>query len=275
MTAYTLDNPNRVRLSKAVSHNQREYAKRCGYQYVEHERNLAVEKTLEGTELAWEPYWAKIVGILQILEAKEQAIGDKPEWIVWLDDDAIIGNKEIRFEDIILQHTRANPDIHVIITQDSMSHQIPSIPLNSAVLIIKNNQWSREFFQTVWGMRHVNVPGQSYTYGNCKNQVCLHEQQAITDIYQSDPEVRRHLKIISQRDEKTRVGMNTFSRQTHYDVKRGFTVNYDNDLPSSKAQTGDFIIQCTGLATQGSLPGSDEVRNLREECVMRELQKSS
>jgi len=275
LTAYTLDNPNRVRLSKAVSHNQHEYADRCGYQYVEHERNLAVEKTQEGTEIVWEPYWAKIVGINRILEAKEEAIGVQPEWIVWLDDDAIIGNKEIRFEDIIMQHTKDNPDIHVIITQDSMSHQIPSIPLNSAVLIIKNNQWSREFFQRVWAMRNVNVPGQSYTYGNCKNQICLHEQQAITDIYQSDRGVQAHLKIVSQRNEHTRVGMNTFSRETHYDVKRGFTVNYDNDLPSSKAQTGDFIIQCTGLATQGTLSGSQEVRNLREECVMRELAKST
>ena len=118
------------------------------------------------------------------------------------------------------------------------------------------------------------VPNQSYTYGNCPHQSCLHEQQAITDLIKQDKSVAKYTKIIPQRDPNFPVGINTFVRQDHVDLNRNsMKLFYGADNPQTKGKTGNFIQQCTGLATraypldsQGN-PVENNIVNLRLKCI--------
>lgn len=250
LTAYTSDNDERLKMSKKVAHNQRDYSKKKGYTYLEYKKNLAVETDpITGDTIKWEPYWSKIAAINNILNGKESSsLKNKLRWIVWLDDDAVITNKEIDMEDVISHYTNhlINDDLNFFVTTDSFS----SVPLNSAVLFIKNNEWSRMFFNKVWEMRNTKVPYESYTYGNCPQQSCLHEQQAITDLLAEDKVLANHARIIPQRDPEYPIGINTFVRENHFDLNRqGMMLIYDGDNPNSRGKKGDFIQQCTGLST--------------------------
>lgn len=277
LTAYTSDNSERLEMSQKVAANQRDYSNLKGYDYLEYTNNLAVETDpVTGSTIKWEPYWSKIAAVNKILNSKESALEDKPEWIIWLDDDAVITNPDINMEDVIAHYTKGQQDLNFFVTTDSMSHILQGIPLNSAVLFIKNNDWSRKFFAKVWEMRKTRVPGESYTYGNCPHQSCLHEQQAITDLLKYE-EFKSHARIIPQRDPFYPVGINTFVRENHIDLNRhNMFLNYDGDKASTRGQEGDFIQQCTGLATRAKkvdAQGNRElgVRNLRLECINKLL----
>jgi hypothetical protein len=263
-TSYTTDNPTRLKMSEDVVANQRKYADRYGYQYRNYPENLAVETTLLGLKTTtWLPYWSKIAAINKILNHQENRLNSEPEWIVWLDDDAPITNPTIKMEDVIKYYTSQNNEIYFIVTEDAQSHIHSSVTLNSAVLIIKNNDWSREFFQKVWEMRKERVWGRDYTYGTCPNQECLHEQQAITDLmsWDDDNKWKKHIKIIPQRDENDPHGgwgINTFHRWNHRDYNRGIYLDYDiEDKPGTRWKEGDFIGQCTGMVPDLRAQGID------------------
>jgi|GEM_PF-2585194 len=211
------------------------------------------------------PYWSKIAGINQLLD--QSAGDDKTCWIVWLDDDAIVMNSKIQMEEFIQSHGGSDPDVHVIVTKD-----IPgSTDVNTGVLIVRNSEKSREFFKELWEMRHqpVYANGQYTTYGSCPNQGCLHEQQAMQDLLRNDrwagKKYQKAVNIIPQRSNGP--GLNTFERFSHLDDNRFMYLNYDNDPKESRCQSGDFICQCTGLATKGRRSWGDPPTNLRMECI--------
>ena len=117
-------------------------------------------------------------------------------------------------------------------------------------------------------MRNEQVAWEGYTYGTCPNQSCLHEQQAITDLLASEPELAKRTMIVNQRDESDPVGgwgINTFKRHDHYDIARNSHLKYDNDQFPSRPK--DFIQQCTGLASYGTDAKDPTPRNIRKECI--------
>lgn len=278
-TAYTTTGtPDRLEMSKKVAANQKGYSGQNGYTYIEYAENLAREiDPITGQEIVWEPYWSKIAAINNILNGKEASLASA-EWIIWLDDDAVITNDSIRMEDVIEHYTALNPDLNFFVTTDSMSHIIRDIPLNSAVLFVKNNDWSRKFFAKVWEMRKTQIPGRPYTYGNCPNQSCLHEQQAITDLLTNDASMAKHARIIPQRDPTFPIGINTFVREDHVDLNRSnMRLMYAGDAKPTRGRAGDFIQQCTGLATRAypidkyGNPITDKIENLRLNCINKLL----
>jgi len=152
-----MDKPQRIEMSRRVAENQRGYSIEKGYTYFEYAENLAIEiDPITGERVTWEPYWSKIAAINKILANKETSLENPAEWIVWMDDDAVITNPTIRMEDVIHHYTSKKKDLNFFVTSDSMSHIFPDIPLNSAVLFIKNNEWSRVFFEEIWSMRKKN-----------------------------------------------------------------------------------------------------------------------
>lgn len=236
-TSYTTDNPQRLPMSKIVADNQRKYCALYGYDYRVFEENLAAPEAL--------PYWSKIAGILRLLESPE-----KPEWIVWMDDDALVTNPSIQLQDFIKSHGGDNPNIHVIVTQDSRSGNSWCTDLNTGVLIVRNSRFSRKFFKSLWRKRLENFRGESYTYGDCPHQQCLHEQQAMHDLLISNSQYRQHVLIIPQRDDQG-VGINVFRRFSHHDRERDMHLDYQGDPYETRFRKGDFIAQCTGLAING------------------------
>jgi len=260
LTSYTSDNKERLAMSQLVANDQRKYASERGYHYLEYPENMA-----KGNE----PYWSKIASINHILNNKEQSLSSLPKWIVWLDDDAVVQDHGVKIEDVIRHYEEENPELKVIITEDAMSHVLPHIPLNTGVMFIKNDEWSKEFFQKAWETRNEQVPGERYTYANCPAQSCLHEQQVITELRKREG-LDRQVMIIPQRD---KWAINTFCRENHYDVKRNMHLRYNADKFSARCREGDFISQCTGLATSGISEWGDSSspENLRLKCIQQVL----
>lgn len=253
-TSYTVDTPDRLEMSRLVAENQRSYCEDHDVEYLVFEENLAAPVL---------PYWSKIKGIIDLLKEK-----DSSEWIVWMDDDAIVTNPSIDLHDFILSHDGDDPNTHVIVTEDSMTDR-GSTDLNTGVLFVRNSKFSRKFFKELWDKRKETVPGHSYTYGDCPNQQCLHEQQAMHDLLRQQPHYKQHVKIIPQRDQQG-IGVNVFSRFSHYDRNRDMYLDYSADPYQTRYRSGDFIAQCTGLSTNGYLT-KDSLRpygtNYRLGCV--------
>jgi hypothetical protein len=235
-TSYTTDNSDRLAMSQLVAANQLEYCTDHSYEYRVFEKNLAAPSL---------PYWSKIQGIRQLLDTTQSS------WIVWLDDDAIITNPSIELQNFILSHGGDNPNTHVIVTEDAMSGFSWGTDLNTGVLFVRNSKFSRKFFDTLWEMRSKVVPdGPGYTYGNCPNQLCLHEQQAMHDLLREREDFQQHVKVIPQRD-RNNVGINVFERFSHFDLIRNMQLDYASDHYWTHYRKRDFIAQCTGLATVG------------------------
>lgn len=256
-------------MSEKVALNQKQYCEKHGYKYEVYRENLATEYPGDPT-LA---YWSKIAGILKILD-EGSGVG-KPAWIVWLDDDALVLNGKIRMEDFIRDHGGRDPDTHIIITKD-----VPwaATKVNTGVLIVRNSSLSKKFFENLYKMRHVTIPGQTNTYGTCANQSCLHEQAAMHDLLKAHANYLRFVNIIPQRDDRG-LGINTFERFSHYDFTRPSSpgldpekypahLRYSDPYSSVCDPQRDFICQCTGLATKGNRRDpTGPASNLRLECI--------
>ncbi len=261
-TSYTTDDPERLKMSRFVAKNHQEYAKAQGYDYRVFEENLAPGSL---------PYWSKIGGTIKYLNGEVSSCPN-PKWVVWLDDDALFTNPNIRVEEVITDHTphfslRAlglASEPHVIVTKDAVSDLGWTTSLNTGVLFARNSEESREVMGKLYEMRF----DPAY---NCPEQKgCLHEQEAFHDLLQGEP--MDAVEIIEQRGH--RFGINTFERYNHFDDKRDMYLDYSSDPWRNRFHKGDFIAQCTGMAVEGHTWGDERVRNLRRECI-EELQKKA
>lgn len=255
-SSFTTDNTQRLSLSEKVAAVHQEYCNKQGYEYLVFRENLA-RGTPQGDAL---PYWSKIGGMLRLLNDPNHS---HQQWFAWVDDDMVITNSNVKLTDLIKKIPKA---ISVVVTEDAMSREIPSIPLNTGFILAKNDDNSRSLFKALWDMRFQLVPGHDYTYGNCSNQSCLHEQQALTDLIGKNVGLASIVQIISQRF-LDGIGLNTFARTNHFDIARNLYLDYTADPPSSRWTIGDFMAQCTGLATNAIISGHNEPVNLREICI--------
>ena len=269
-TSYTTEKQDRLKMSRLVEKNQKAYCQRYGYKYIAYEENLA--DSLLNPSLA---YWSKIAGINRFLEAETDA--ERPSWVVWLDDDAIVLNGDNRMEKFILGHGGSDQNVHVIVTKDVPHAQTE---LNTGVLMVRNSDTSRKFFKELWDRRHT-TNRSGYPYSTCPAQICLHEQEAMHDLIQENPSYREFVKIIPQTD-ISGIGINTFERFNHYDFERtdpntgqSLYLDYGKDPQGSKCKDDAFICQCTGLAIKGTRHSLKDVpTNLRLECIESLLEKA-
>jgi len=103
-------------------------------------------------------------------------------------------------------------------------------------------------------------------------------------LLKSDHSLARHTSIIPQRDIDFPVGINTFVRKDHQDLNRLDGGNYmklfyQNDASETRGREGDFVQQCTGLATNGielDLKGNPigSAENLRLLCINKLLDEA-
>lgn len=77
--------------------------------------------------------WIKIPAILEVMETKSL------EWIVWFDADLVVMNFNQKIESIIELY----PSAYFITAMNGGG-------INTGVIILKNNNWSREFLKAVW-----------------------------------------------------------------------------------------------------------------------------
>lgn len=201
--------------------NQRAFAKKHKYDYIEYHGNLALDN---GHLRA--PYWSKIVALDDQLKKTKEG-----EWIVWLDASALFTNTEKNFKEII---ERYGSDKDIIVTTD------PQVPINNAVFLIRNSPWTKKWIKQVWKKSDLAMGGKGRCWSGDK-PICHYEQQAMTEIWENDSEVRKHTALIPNKL------MNSFYRYSHYDSYRQMELRYDGDPESSKWSSGDFICKVTGM----------------------------
>ena len=81
------------------------------------------------------PCWNKVASIITNLK--------NHDYLVWIDADALINNFNIKLESII----ELNNNIDLYLCHDI---DINRYCINSGVMVIKNSQWSINFFNKVW-----------------------------------------------------------------------------------------------------------------------------
>ncbi|MGI9275521.1 MAG: hypothetical protein ACR2PT_11840 [Endozoicomonas sp.] len=124
-----------------------------------------------------QPYWAKVAILKQHLEA-----GTVPEdkWIAWLDNDITTSD----FRAGISMLDRAIEDFgegkSLLVTKDGV---VSNSPLNTGIILLRNDPVGRALIQSLWGMSDDPVMGymaQPYSF---------HEQQALKEIYEGNVDV--------------------------------------------------------------------------------------
>ncbi|MBA2727436.1 MAG: hypothetical protein H0U49_04605 [Parachlamydiaceae bacterium] len=201
--------------------NQRAFASKHGYDYIEYFGNLAHD---QGSPRA--PYWSKIVALQDQLQKTKEG-----DWLAWADASALFTNTEKNFDQIINAHGIGKD---IILTTD------PQVPINNAVFLIKNSPWTKDWINKVWQRSDLARGGE----GNCWSwgkPFCHYEQQAMTELWEKDLGVQAHTSVIPNKI------MNSFYRYSHFDWYRKMFQDYDGDLESSKWSTGDFVCKVTGM----------------------------
>ncbi|KAF9365027.1 hypothetical protein BGX34_011699 [Mortierella sp. NVP85] len=115
--------------------NKRIYAAKHGYDFVARAAEFAQEE-FRGRKIVW----GKIAAILKTLPHYE--------WLFWMDMDAVVADLDKDLRDIIRVAEENNPDktqeISLIVAQP-----VKDKMLNAGVMLIKNTDWSRRFFNEV------------------------------------------------------------------------------------------------------------------------------
>ena len=101
VTAY-IPNPS-LKYPEIVIKNHQNYAETQGYQNIVI-TNAVVDKTVAGQ-------WTKIVAINRVLGKEEGLTTVTPDWIVWLDSDAVVIDLNVRIEDVIQHYQNINPKL--------------------------------------------------------------------------------------------------------------------------------------------------------------------
>lgn len=229
--------------------NQVEYAKKHSLEHISYHGNLAHD---DGVYRA--PYWSKVVALNDQLQKAQDG-----EWLVWLDASAIFTNSEKTFTDIIHRYGSdwKGSQKDIIVTTD------PHVPINNAVFLVRNTPWTREWIKEVWQRIDLARGGEAncWSWGQ---PICHYEQQAMTELFERDPDVKSHVVVIPNKE------MNSFYRYSHEDKYRNMKLNYDSDPESSKWSPGDFICKVTGMDRDRRLA---IVKHVVENCIQKECER--
>lgn len=153
-------------MAKVTIRNKEDYC-------LKHNYDLIINK---GRLSPRHPGWDKVPLILSKMDTEVS------DYFIWMDNDAYITNKDIRFDFICNNYS----DKNLIICSEEHFHQekidsninfnnLANLRLiNTGVFVIKNNSWGKKFLEEVWNTRsntnrgedfsHAEVQGNSFTY---------------------------------------------------------------------------------------------------------------
>lgn len=162
----TVNTPEIDDFAKYTEMNFRSYCNKHGYGFVMSNTNLDTSRP---------PHWSKIKLLQQFI--------DKYDWLVWIDSDATITNKDIKIESII------DSDYDIIISKEECCAYV----INTGVFIIKCSEWSKNFLNE-W-----------YSQEQFINAIWL-DNSAFIHIYNNNPDVKLHTKVVRQKILNSRPG---------------------------------------------------------------------
>ena len=260
----------RKEAAQKIFRSHKIYAQKHGYSYFVFDSfplaghdSMCVDSP--GSQVRCLPYWGKVAQLKSFLEHVQ---GDQL-WFVWLDDDMVPLAQSIALETIL----NDEPSKDLIITDDVGGPFDTQNRVNTGFFMINAKTVSHLLVDEWYKLRN-RYDGSLYL-GTCPNQSCLHEQRALTILYNDNSilggkHIQDLIRIISQVGTTHVKGINRFERRTHTYLDRGGGLQSYNDRIESVCQpASDFLCQCTGMSANGYLPTetSAQARDLRSECL--------
>lgn len=164
------------------------YCDKHGYGYFVERDTEKIISTLDGKSATW--YKPQLV--LEIFEKYN------PEYVLFLDIDAVILDHEERIENFI----SSNHD--VVFTTDYGHHS----KMNAGVFLIKNTNWSKYFLNKWWNSSDVfkgsdceimQLPAESNELVGYYRTGLWHDQTCLTILHNQNEDVRNMINIITNR----------------------------------------------------------------------------
>ena len=150
--------------SKAINEK---YCQEKGYTYHLEPDEQKIRSGLDGRA----PTWYKPKLLLEVLETRN------PDYVMFLDADAIVLNKNHYIEDFIIE------GIDILAADDHGPSK-----LNAGVFIIKNTPWAKEYLQKWW-----DICDEFPQYANG----LWHDQTCFGILMDRTPDISSHVKIIN------------------------------------------------------------------------------
>jgi len=149
---------DRAELSKPMFDKLKEYCNINNYKCV------LEDKVLDSSRA---PSWSKI----KLLQREMQNNRDI-DYIVWIDDDIIITNKNIKFEDLIKDY----PFNNILISAEVYG------PFNCGVLVCKNNEQTYNYLTRIWCMGNNKELNKYKQMPNWEQEVFIRDYPDSRDI---------------------------------------------------------------------------------------------
>ena len=198
---------DRPQLSQPMFNHLQDYCNKHDYKCVLENKVLSTERA---------PAWSKI-----LLLQREMKNNPDIETIVWIDDDILITNKNIRFEELIKDY----PFNNILVSADVIYS-----PINSGILVCKNNQETYDYLTKIWEL--------------CEK----YPDKKWGGLWEQDIMVK-NLKIPNQKISLTVIPHNIIQ-----------SFHRDHTLkPENKWKPGDFSAHFTGMSMSKRIQYRDEV----------------
>lgn len=156
---------------KYTSVNMRCYCNRQGYDFIEQEGSIDKSR---------HPTWSKIKLVENVLDMGY-------DWVMWIDSDAVITNKNIKIEDIISTYD-INRDRDINYNKDIIiaKEECCDWTINTGTFLVKNSQWSKDFLKKWYGqVQYINVGWM--------------DNSAFIWLHEYDMDVKNHTVLVKQR----------------------------------------------------------------------------
>jgi len=166
---------NNVSYGEFTEAINKKYCEEKGYTYYCEKDTVKINQALEGRSATW--YKPKF--ILEVFE------NYNPDYILFLDIDAIVCNFDYRIEDFIEE------DYNIICTEDYGPSR-----LNAGVFIMKNSEWTRELLNKWWLVGDELVGGGTPEAGYYKTAL-WHDQTCFGHLIDTLEDSSANIKLIS------------------------------------------------------------------------------
>jgi hypothetical protein len=168
---------NNIAYSKYTEAINKKYCEEKGYVYYTEKNSEKIYGALEGRAVTW--YKPKL--ILEVFETFN------PEYVLFLDADAIVCDSDYRIEDFII------PNKYVVCTEDYGPSKI-----NAGVFIFKNNKWTVDLLKKWWESCDIFPGGPNNVVGYYANAL-WHDQTCFGKLIELIPDYSDKISIIENK----------------------------------------------------------------------------
>lgn len=209
------------------------------------------------------PQWLKIRVLQNLLRRELMDGGAKcKSFVVWIDDDIVVTSPKNFVEDMI---ARMSSEAEMMMSADAGD---PKSGVNTGIMLLRVTPKSLQMLDDVWAMSTQTV-GDA-TLGTCRNQACLHEQEAVNILRRTSTDFEAKTQVVYPVEDDFNI--NTFYRATHHDPKRRMWVFYDEDPGEFRwdPKAGWNTCHVTGMEQELRKEFIDECLDVAEDAFMRE-----